>query len=207
MHDPTHRFEGTISPKTEKIAKIISTRGQPPFLAIIPFIAICMSYSEDSTTGILASIASVLSAVVIPISVIVFFSKKYGNADKLDVERKEDRMWPLIAGIIGYSIGVVLLYLLGAPWLATVLMICYVLVTLAIAFITPFWKISVHACGVIGPSMGLAAAFWPFGVLYILLLPPIMWSRYFLKKHTPLQLVGGALVGFVITYLIFFLLL
>ena len=73
--------------------------------------------------------------------------------------------------------------------------------------ITLYWKISIHAVGVIGPTMALSYAFWPWGLLFILVLPPIVWSRYVLKKHTPAQLVAGALVGFVITGTVFLLLL
>jgi len=207
MHDPTHKYEGELSPGTEKVAKALSLIGQPPFLAIIPFVAICMAFSEDMWKGIICSAAAIFASVVLPIANIMYFSRKYHNDDKLDVVNKEDRMLPLIAGVIGYAVGVVLLYLLQAPWLATVLMVCYVLVTLAITFITPYWKISIHSCGVIGPTLGLAVAFWPVGLLYILLLPPIAWSRYVLKKHTPLQLVMGAVVGFIITYVIFWILL
>lgn len=207
MHDPTHKFEGELSSGSEKVAKALSLIGQPPFLAIIPFVAMCMAFSEDFWKGVICSAAAVFASVVLPIVNIMYFSRKYNNDDKLDVVNKEDRLYPLIAGVIGYAVGVVLLYFLQAPWLATVLMVCYVLVTLAITFITPYWKISIHSCGVIGPTLGLAVAFWPVGLLYILLLPPIAWSRYVLKKHTPLQLVMGAVVGFVITYAVFWILL
>jgi len=207
MHDPTHKFEGEISPKTEKLAKAVSLIGQPPFLSIIPFTAICISQTDDLTMGIVYSLICIFAAVILPIVNIMYFSRKYKNDDKLDVINKEDRMQPLIAGVLGYLIGVIILYLTGAPWLATVLMICYTVVTGAILLITPYWKISIHSCGVIGPSMGLSMAFWPIGLVYFLVLPPIVWSRYVLKKHTPMQLVMGAVVGFVITLAIFWILI
>jgi len=207
MHDPTNKFQGEISPQKEKVAKIISFLGQPPFLAIIPFVSICMVYTDDAVKGALCSLVAVFAAVILPISIIIYFSKKFKNEDKLDVERREDRYIPLIAGVTGYAIGVVLLYLLEAPFLAIVLMICYTVVTAAMTLITFYWKISIHACGVIGPSMGLAMAFWPFGLIYFLWLPPIAWSRYVLKKHTPMQLAMGALLGFVLTAAIFWIML
>lgn len=207
MHDPTHKFEGTISPRTERIAKIISLVGQPPFLSIIPFVAICLAMSDDIVQGIICSAVAVLAAVVVPVVIIMYFSWRYGNSDRMDVENKDDRAIPLASGVLGYTIGVILLYLLNAPWLATVLMICYAVVTAAIMIITRHWKISIHACGVIGPSLGLSVAFWPYGLVYFLLFPPIAWSRYVLKKHTPLQLVMGAVLGFVLTAVLFWLLL
>ncbi len=207
VHDPTHKFEGAISPGTEKAAKIISLIGQPPFLSIIPFVSICMAKSDDTITGLICSIVAIICSVILPIVNIMYFSRRYKNDDKLDVYRREDRMLPLVAGVIGYLIGVIALYFLDAPLLATVLMLCYACVTAAVAVITTRWKISIHSCGVIGPTMGLAMAFWPIGMLYILILPPVAWSRYVLGKHTPLQLIMGAVVGFIITALLFWIFL
>ena len=207
MHDPTHKYQGELSPEKEKLAKFISLVEQPPFLAIPVFTAICMTKTDELTHGLVCTVASIFAATIFPILVIAIFSKIYGNEDKLDVVKKEDRFLPLIFGVLSYVVGVVLLYFLEAPNLATVLMLCYALVTGAIFLITPFWKISIHSCGVIGPSMALTMAFWPFGLVYFLLLPPVIWSRYVLQKHTPLQLVMGAVVGFVITEIVFILLL
>ena len=207
LHDPTQKFEGTISPRTEKIAKIFSLLGQPPFLALPVFLSICLTKSDDLTDGILYSVICFVSAVVIPVAVTLIFSKLTGNDDKLDVVNKEDRIAPMILGVIGYAAGAALLYFLNAPQLATVLMVCYAVVTAAMTVITPYWKISIHSCGVIGPSIGMAIAFWPWGLLYFLIFPPVVWSRYVLKKHTPLQLTMGAVVGFILTTIIFWLML
>jgi len=207
LHDPTQKFEGTISPRTEKIAKIFSLLGQPPFLALPVFLSICLTKSDDLTDGILYSVICFVSAVVIPVAVTLIFSKLTGNDDKLDVVNKEDRVAPMILGVIGYAAGAALLYFLNAPQLATVLMVCYAVVTAAMTVITPYWKISIHSCGVIGPSIGMALAFWPWGLLYFLIFPPVVWSRYVLKKHTPLQLTMGAVVGFILTTIIFWLML
>ncbi len=207
LHDPTQKFEGTISPRTEKIAKIFSLLGQPPFLALPVFLSICLTKSDDLTDGILYSVICFVSAVVIPVAVTLIFSKLTGNDDKLDVVNKEDRIAPMILGVIGYAAGAALLYFLNAPQLATVLMVCYAVVTAAMTVITPYWKISIHSCGVIGPSIGMAIAFWPWGLLYFLIFPPVVWSRYVLKKHTPLQLTMGAVVGFILTTILFWLML
>ncbi len=207
LHDPTQKFEGTISPRTEKIAKIFSLLGQPPFLALPVFLSICLTKSDDLTDGILYSVICFVSAVVIPVAVTLIFSKLTGNDDKLDVVNKEDRIAPMILGVIGYAAGAALLYFLNAPQLATVLMVCYAVVTATMTVITPYWKISIHSCGVIGPSIGMAIAFWPWGLLYFLIFPPVVWSRYVLKKHTPLQLTMGAVVGFILTTILFWLML
>ena len=207
MHDPTGKFQGSLTPERERLAKIISLIEQPPFLSIPVFILICMLKTNDLEDGLIFSAIAIITTTIIPLALIVYFSKRYGNDDRLDVVRKEDRFLPMIFGIMGYSLGFGLLWYLGAPDLATVLMLCYAVVTTAMMLITFFWKISVHSCGVVGPSMALSVGFWPYGLLYFLLLPPVIWSRYVLRKHTPLQLAMGAIVGGSITAIIFCMML
>lgn len=207
LHDPTKKFEGTISPRTERIAKIISLLGQPPFLALPVFLSICLTKSDDLTDGVLYSAVCFVFAVVVPVTVTLIFSKLTGNDDKLDVVNKEDRLIPMVLGVVGYAAGAAILHFLNAPQLATVLMVCYAVVTAAMTIITPYWKISIHSCGVIGPSIAMSLTFWPWGLLYFLIFPPVVWSRYVLKKHTPLQLTMGAVVGFILTVILLWLML
>ncbi|MBR2394951.1 MAG: hypothetical protein IKA98_05590, partial [Candidatus Methanomethylophilaceae archaeon] len=62
-------------------------------------------------------------------------------------ERREDRFQPLVIGTLGYVLGAILLYVLDAPDIVWVLMVCYAVVTATITVITLYWKISIHACG------------------------------------------------------------
>ena len=203
VRDPSRKFDGVLSPRTEKVAKIVSLVGTPPFLSIPVFLLICLYQTYDTGEFLKFFGISFFAATVLPIVNIMYFSRRTGNEDKLDVVNKDDRLMPLVCGVLGYMLGTALLYYFQAPKLATVLMFCYMMVTFVFMLITPYWKISVHSCGVIGPSMAMTYAFWPFGALYFILLFPVAWSRYVLRKHTPLQLVMGAMVGYMITAVIF----
>ena len=146
-------------------------------------------------------VVSLLTATVIPVLVVQHYSVRYGNTDG-DVARREDRARPLLGGILSYVAGVVLLYAVGAPDICTVMMLSYALSTVVVMLISTKWKISIHAIGVMGPAMALSMVYWPWGLVMFALLPPVMWSRYVRGKHTPLQLVGGAVYGFVATGLV-----
>jgi membrane-associated phospholipid phosphatase len=69
------------------------------------------------------------------------------------------------------------------------------------------WKISAHAAGAAGPATGIAIV---FGWWTLLITAPtvavVIWSRWYLKKHTPAQLVGGTLLAVTIYGLVFSLL-
>lgn len=205
LRDPTHLYEGEISPRTERIANIFSIVGQPIFIPIPVFILLATEIQDPGKCA-LAIIVSLLFVTVIPTAVTYYFSIKLGRKDG-DIPDRTLRYKPMLMGTASYLIGTGALYLMEAPRLMTVLMLCYAIVTFVMTIITVYWKISIHSVGVVGPSMALAVAFWPWGLLYLLLLPPIAWSRYVLKRHTPAQLVAGALCGFIITGTMFLLLL
>ena len=205
MRDPTHLFEGTVPPRTMKAADIISMVTQPPFLAIVAFILLNLQV-ENVLDELLFDLICVVCALVIPVGVTYYFGKKKGNED-LDVVNREDRFPPLVLGTLGYVIGSVLLYRFDAPDVVWILMVCYAVVTAAITVITLFWKISIHACGCMGPSIALGIAFGPAGALYFAFLPFAAWSRYIKRKHTPAQLLCGALLGALLSGVIFTILL
>ena len=205
LRDPTHLYEGEISPGTEKVATIFSVVGQPIFIPIPVFILLA-TMMDDPGKAVLTVLISLLFVTVIPTAVTYYFSIKLGRRDG-DIPDRTLRFKPMMLGVLSYAIGTVILYLMDVPDIIWVLMLCYAIVTFVMTIITLYWKISIHSVGVAGPAMALSVVFWPWGLLFILVLPPIVWSRYVLKKHTPAQLAGGIIVGVVITSILFWLLL
>ncbi len=205
MRDPTRLFEGQVSPGTERAARIVSAIFQPPFIGVFAFVLLS-TLCDNAADAAVCALVSVVFSVVLPMSIIVFYARKFGNKD-LDVVRREDRSAPLFIGASMYALGTLALYLIGTPRIVWVLMLCYAVVTFSVYMISKWWKISIHAIGCMGPTMGLAYAFgWP-GLLLIISYPLVVWSRYVLRKHTPAQLIVGGLLGFVLTGMIFLLLL
>ena len=77
-------------------------------------------------------------------------------------------------------------------------MFCYGSNTLIVFFINLKWKISIHAMGVTGPTTALIFIN-PLFFIFGLLSPLVMWSRVTLKKHTLGQVLGGSILGYIIT--------
>ncbi|AGI47760.1 hypothetical protein TALC_00764 [Thermoplasmatales archaeon BRNA1] len=205
LRDPTRLYGGTIPPEKERAAKIISAFTQPPVISIPVFMLL---NTEAAGLGgwLLYTLICIVFAIVLPMVFISYFAKRYGNDDG-DIVRREDRYVMLALGAVFYLLGTVCLYLADAPEITTVLMLCYLVVTVAVLLITFYWKISLHSIGLMGPSMALFVTFGLPGLALLLLYPPVLWARYYLKKHTPLQLALAPAVGFAITYAIFLLLL
>lgn len=205
LHDPTHLYEGEIGDSARKIARAISIITQPQLFSVVLYAIICLIIT-DLTEYLKIYAVCVFFGCIFPIIEVGYYSKKTANTDG-DIYRKEDRFIPLVLGTLSYALGAVALWLVSAPWLITVLFVCYTVVTGSFVFISPYWKISIHACGMIGPTMAICQAFYPSGLLLFLLVPFICWSRYVLRKHTPAQMVGGIVVGAILTEIVFILIL
>jgi len=181
---------------TRKAAELISNLTLPPLLSIPAFLSINY-YFLNFTDFLLISFTSIFFSALLPIMTMVIWSKKE-NID-LDMPVKENRNVPLIIGIFIYFIGFLALMALSAPLLTSALMFCYFSNSLIVYIINKHWKISVHSMGVAGPTTALIFAFGPAGFIMGLILPLVMWSRVYLKRHTVTQVIAGALLGFFLT--------
>lgn len=189
---------------SEKFANFISTVTNPPFVAIPVFLVInyTLLYGRD---WLWFSAVSIFFVSILPI--ITSFLWIMRNELEVDMPRREDRIYPLLLVILSYMVGVVVLYTLGAPQLTTVLMICYLNNTIVVLLFSLFWKISIHAMGIAGPATAIIYLFgWP-GLIFSLLVPLVIWSRLYLKRHTPSQLIMGTFLGYLLTTLQIYLLI
>ena len=180
-----------------KIAEFISLITYAPLVSIPAFAAI--NYSLDWNGFITITFISIFFAAFLP-TLIVFRWLK-GKRIDLDIPNRKERTYPLIVVITSYFIGVIALYALNAPEITTILMFCYFSNTLIVLLINLFWKISMHAMGVAVPTTVLIYVFGPIGSIFALILPVVMWSRIYLKRHTVGQVITGALLGFIFTIL------
>jgi membrane-associated phospholipid phosphatase len=180
----------------EALAEFISTISNAPIVAIVVFITINHSLIPDGSWVIYA-LTSAFFAGIMPIIIGSIWTKNK-NIER-DMPVKEDRFYPLILVILSYILGVGVLYLMDAPALTTVLMVCYLTNTCVVFLINLHWKISIHAMGMAGPLTALIYLFGWTGLILTLLLPVVGWSRVYLKRHTPGQVIIGSILGFVLT--------
>lgn len=190
-------YDGTISPGKEKAANIISFVLQPMFLPI-PLFLLLSTYASDPAGYAISSFISIATAVVVPTVIVYWCSMKLNRTDG-DIPDKEDRIAPMVIISVSYAVGAVLLYLFGAPLIVTAMMVSYLIATVISSIITMKWKISLHAIGTVGMATALTIAFWPYGLIAFVVVPPMYWSRYVLRKHTPAQMLAGTVFSVVVT--------
>ena len=196
----TSYLKNTENPK-KGFAEFISDVAYAPLVSI-PVFALINYFLLSLSDFILITSICVIFAGLMPILLVLWWIKsKNGNGERIDMDipARKDRNYPLLLVITSYLIGVIVLYVLNAPLITTVLMFCYFSNTLVVFFINLRWKISLHAMGVAGPTAALIYVFGLFGVIFGLIIPLVMWSRVYLKKHTVFQVIMGALFGLIST--------
>ncbi len=193
----------TISDSFKKrFAVLISAITYAPIISIPVFALINFFFLNLYEFIIVTSICAIFAGIL-PIILVMLFLKarKNGKEVDIDIPVRAERNHPLILVILSYIIGTVILFAIDAPLITTTLMFCYFSNTLILFFINLYWKISIHAMGVSGPSIALIYVFGSPGIIFSLIIPLVMWSRIYLNKHTVSQVIIGTILGLVLTAL------
>ncbi|MBZ0180083.1 MAG: hypothetical protein K8F36_12395 [Melioribacteraceae bacterium] len=186
-----------------KAAKIISALLVPPSALLLIFIFIAINFAQNNESLLLIIGTALLLGFLFPIY-IFFRLRQSGVIDDNEAEIKEQRKLPYIAAVILSLISILILYFF-TPYelLAIKLWLVYLINSIMIFAINRYWKISAHALGVITPIFFLI---YLISIKYIFLFPIVIlvgWSRYYLKLHTILQIVGGSVLGIVNVLIVF----
>ncbi|MFY0592857.1 phosphatase PAP2 family protein [Roseivirga sp.] len=123
---------------------------------------------------------------------------------------RKDRYLPFVFISLFYI--VVSFMIRGQEWMTPAMNIAFIAITSVVVItngITFKWKISAHAAGVAG-WLGFVIAFkstfqatntlfWPL-IAAVALTGLVAWARLYLHAHKPAEIVGGCLLGFIISY-------
>lgn len=154
-----------------------------------------------SAKRMLLSVVAV-NTTILPLLTIIML-RRLGMISSLDLDKREDRLYPLLIGAVLYYLSYFLFRKLNLPEVYTTFLLGAGLIGAAGLVISMFYKISIH----------MAAMGGLFGLVLMLLLtgfpPTFPWiltsvisvgltgtARLILKAHTPAQVYLGFLMGF-----------
>jgi len=183
-----------------KIAKILSIIFQPTFIPIALYIIVSL-YVAPSVTGFYYALIGIVFITLAPM-VLVYILARYNKISDPDLSDRRERFVPYISIVGLYIIGFFVFWLLQAPYPILAITASYIVVTFIGAFVSLFWKISMHMAGVAGPVTALVFLVNPIFILAYLLLIPLGWARYTLKKHTLLQIIMGSGFSVLLTFIV-----
>lgn len=183
-----------------KLAEWISDSTRLPLLAVPLFLLVGLAV--DGARGLLWAFLCLSLTTGLSLVYLARLARSGRVRDPRKIPQSE-RVRPLRVVAALHAGAFVIVALLGAPDALQAVLLSYALSTLAFALLTPFINLSLHAAGVSGAAVCLTFVFGAWGVLAALLVPPVLWARTVLRRHTPLELALGVLVGGGLTWLAF----
>ena len=174
-----------------RFASLISGVFSPPLSLSYGFLAV--GFFEVAENSLFWAFLSIL-LFIIPSILLVCFLVKKGSISEFHMNTREERIKPLLGGLVITIIGILILHLMQSPQIFILLGICSLLSTLSMIIITSFWKISAHSMGIAGLSSIFLFQLSSFSLL--LFIPIVIWSRIRLSQHTVLQTILGTIAGF-----------
>ena len=185
----------------ERTARIISAATRLPLIAVPLFLLVGLA--TDGASGLLWAALCIFLTSGLSLLYLAYLIRSGRVADPGRLQQGE-RTGPLRVVAALHAGAWVLVSLLDGPAELRAVLLSYALATAAFALLTPVSKISLHAAGITGAGVCLTWIFAPWGAFAFLALPAVWWARLTLKRHTPMELLLGTLVGGVLTAFAFF---
>lgn len=153
-----------------------------------------VAFSEASLSGAALYLGFELLAAGL-VAGYVFSLTRRSRVGDFWISRRAERFFPALVLLAAFVMLLMALATSGAPENLYAATLSMGLAAGAVATVTLFWKASAHAA-----VAGHAALAAPFllgvpGIIFVLVLPLVFWSRVYLKAHTALQAAAGTVVG------------
>lgn len=203
--------ETTKSP-SRKTAEVLSAVFSP---LLIPTYAMAIALWATILRVIplsvkLWSLSGVFFLTAVVPTVIILLLMRRGQVKDLDISDRNERFKPFVAALICYLAATWYVWELNAPSWLVAFFVGATLVGIIELLVTIRWKISAHTGsigGLAGAIFWLASSsiIWGNPLVWISLavaaVGAVAWARLYLDRHTPLQVLAGALVGALTVYL------
>ena len=209
----------TSEPETDinhTMAKVMSVLFHPLFMPVYGMLIIfsaptLLGYLPMPVKKILFTVV-LINNVVIPLLLMPFF--RFRNIiSSYEMEERKERIFPLIAVTLLYSITSIVIYGFQIPVLFKSFFISSSFLVLIVTIINFWWKISVHSVGagaltalVFVLSIKMYTALTWYIIAVILVAGLILSSRLNLSTHSPAQVWAGFAAGLAVLTVLMLLL-
>ncbi len=188
----------TISPRVSRQVARLTTDILAPANLVIAGLPLVGLAARPPLAGFLWGCLAAIFAGVIPLTIILLGVRR-GQLSDIHIVDREQRHIPLLASILSVALGLVLLYVLPAAGEVRALTVAMLAGLVATAAVTRVWKVSIHTAVATGFAVVYGTTFGVLGWLAVLPAAAIAWSRVRLGDHTLTQVLGGALLGAIVT--------
>ena len=125
----------------------------------------------------------------------VLYLRRSSRVGDFWISARAERLLPALFLLAAFAGLLAVLFLLRAPRDLFLLTLSMGLASAAVAPITLLWKASAH-CTVAGHAAAAGLLLLgPWGLVFLSILPLVVWSRIVSGAHSPLQTLAGAAIG------------
>ena len=161
-----------------------------PF-AVFAALALVAAWQRDP-----ASLPRTAIGIAVAVAIVwgfVLQRRRSGRWGTVDASDRRER--PVLYALV-LAVALAYWWWLGGTRSATSNGVLAAVAMLCVAGIANRWiKLSLHMASLAFAGVSLLALWMPAGVAALLLLPLLAWSRLRLARHTPPEVIGGALLG------------
>jgi membrane-associated phospholipid phosphatase len=183
----------------EWIAHLTSEIFNPFYVAVPLFLILALVTAPDVAHALLWWVVAAFGISLLPYGFILYGMRKGKYTDHF-VSKREQRLFPLLIGMVCMGCSCIVLFLLHARVLL-VAVAAVVVILLIATLITQFarWKISLHLVGIAGAVTLLCLLFGPILLVTAPLIVLVGWARWKVGAHTPLQAIAGTCLSVSVT--------
>ena len=185
------------------LAFLISAAFSPYLVSVLFILIISFIYADSLKQFLTWILISLFFIAIIPASYIFWLVENKKVSD-LHLSNHQDRKIPFLVSAVSALIGVVVLYFCKAATPILAVTLAYALNTIVLFIITLYWKISIHSAlfaNLIFICIVLFGdKYWPLFFLWV----PLAWARVHRKRHTPEQVLSGALIAICVTAIVLY---
>ena len=182
----------TVTIRPQQLARAL-TNALNPFVIFTALFALVAFAEAGAYRGVLYLAVELTAAAAV--AGYLLFMRRRSRVGDFWISARAERLSPAVFLLAAFVALLAALVLLDAPQDLTLLTLSMGLASAVVAGITLLWKASAH-CTVAGHAAAAGLLLLgPLGLVFLLVLPLVLWSRVILKAHTLSQTLAGAAVG------------
>ena len=187
-----HDRQSHLKP-SERFARAISWIGHPLVFVTVS-VGLVISARLPNRAGFVILVTLFVS-VILPTAILLFGGVRSGRWSDADVSVRAQRIhfYPIVIPIS--AVGVAAMWLLSAPGFLLRGALVTVVVFIVAGIVNLRSKLSLHALFAVYCTTILFRVRPDFGLIALALALLVFWSRLYLRRHGPAEMIIGTLIG------------
>jgi membrane-associated phospholipid phosphatase len=182
-----------------RVARFVSDVFSPPMLALPIMVMGAWKSGVPGAWHFLVLYAAI--AILIPM-VDLIWQLRTGRITDIHMPNRDERTRSFVLSITCGAVALVLLVHLAGPPLIVAMALATLLQGVVLFALTLRWQVSIHSAAAASFAAITLLFFGAEAALVVLIIPLVGWARLRLDRHTPTQVVVGALIGAVIALVV-----